>query len=122
MASAPPHVTSSPELLALTKQSRDLCNGITRVSTVTSFALSLEQKGLITSDAKSSILNTLGISDLDKCTRLLDAVREQVGMDPAKFESFVGIFRREPALSSHTNMLLTTRGELQVKMCTLLLL
>ena len=111
MAEVPPNVAQSPELLALTSHISDLCRGITRVSTITSFALSLEQKGFITSDAKSSILNTPGISDQDKCVRLLDAVKEQVRIDPAKFETIVGIFRREPALSFYADMLTTTRGK-----------
>ena len=101
----------SPELLTISKHTLGLCNGITRVSTVTSFALSLEQEGLITSDAKSSILSIPGISDQDKCVKFLDAVREQVRFDRGKFASFVDIFRCEPALSHHADMLTKTRGE-----------
>ena len=111
MAGVPPNVAPSPELLALTRHSCDLCRGITRVSTITSFALSLEQETFITSDAKSSILNTPGISDQDKCVRLLDAVKEQVRIDPAKFGPIVDIFRHEAALSFYADMLTTTRGE-----------
>ena len=112
MACAPvTDVNPSPELLAISKHSSDLCRGITNVSTVTSFGLSLEQEGLITSDAKSSILRTAGISDLDRCVSLLDAVREQVRIDRAKFEPFLGIFRREPALSFHADVVTATCGE-----------
>ena len=111
MAEVPPNVAQSPELLALTRHSSDLCRGITRVSTITSFAQSLEQEAFITSDAKSNILNTSGISDEGKCVRLLDAVKEQVRIDPAKFDPIVDIFRHEPALSSYADMLTTTHGE-----------
>ena len=111
MAGVPPNVAQSRELSTLTKHSSDLCRGITRVSTVTSFAQSLEQEGFITLDAKSSILNTPGISDQDKCVRLLDAVKEQVRVDPAKFDPIVDIFRSEPALSFYADMLTATRGE-----------
>ena len=109
---APTVAAPSPELLAISKHASDLCQGITKVSTVPSFALSLEQESLITPDAKSSIIRTTGISDLDKCTRLLDAVREQVRIDRVKFEAFVGIFRREPALSFYAEVMTTTCGEL----------
>ena len=111
MACAPAtDVTPSPELLAISKHSSDLCQGIT----ITSFALSLVQGGLIiiTSDAKSSVLSTAGIGDLDKCASLLDAVREQVRIDRKKFEPFLGIFRREPALSYYADMMTTTCGKL----------
>ena len=111
MAGLPPTVAPSPQHVALTKHSLDLCSGITRISTVTSFALSLEQKYLITSDAKSSILNVSGVSDEGKCVRLLDAVKEQVRVDPAKFEPFIDILRREPALSWYTETVTATRGE-----------
>ena len=111
MAEAPPNVAPSPELLALTRHSSDLCRGITSISNITFFALSLEQETFITSGAKRSIFNTPGISDEDKCVRLLDAVKEQVRNDPAKFERIVDIFRREPALSFYADMLTTTRGE-----------
>ena len=108
MACAPTDVAPSPELLAISKHTSDFCQGITKVSTVTSFALSLEQEGLITSDAKSSILRTVGIDDLDKCVRLLDAAREQVRVDGTKFEPFVGIFRRDPALSFYADLVTAT--------------
>ena len=115
MACAPAtDVDPSPELLAISKHSSDLCQGITKVSTITSFALSLEQGGLITSDAKSSVLSTAGIGDLDKCVSLLDAVREQVRIDRKKFEPFLGIFRREPALSFYADMMTTTCSELMI--------
>ena len=109
MAGVPPNIAQSPELLALTKHSSDLCRGITSVSNVTSFAKSLEEECLLTSNVESSIFNTLG--DEDKCTRLLDDVKEQVRIDPAKFEPFVDIVRREPALSSYAEMITATRSE-----------
>ena len=111
MASAPTDVAPSPELLAISKHTSDLCKGITNVSTVTWFAQSLVQEGFITSDAKSSILHTTRFSEMDKCDRLLDAVMEQVRVNRAKFTSFVAIFRREPALSPHTDMVIATRGK-----------
>ena len=111
MAGVSPTVAQSPQLLALTKHSSDLCKGITRVSTVTSFALSLEQEGFITSDAKSIILRTPSVSDEDKCVRLLDAVKERVRVEPAKFEPFIDIFRREPALSWYADTVTATRGK-----------
>ena len=114
MACAPiaTDVTPSPELLAILKHSSDLRQGITKVTNITSFALSLEQGGLITPDAKSSILRTIGISDLDKCDSLLDAVKEQVRIDRGKFETFIAIFRREPALSLYADMVTATWGKL----------
>ena len=106
-----PEEKPSQELLALEKNSSNLCRGITSISTVTDFALMLVEKSFITSNASSSILHTMGISDQEKCDRLLHAVREQVRADPAKFEIFVGILRREPALSCYTDILINSRGE-----------
>ena len=42
------------------------------------------------------------------CDRLLDAVKEQVRTDPTKFETFVGIFRKEPASSCYTDILINS--------------
>ena len=106
-----PEETQSPELLALEKNSSKLCQGITSISTVTDFALLLVEKSFITSSASSSILHTMGVSEQQKCGRFLDAVREQVRTDPAKFKSFVGILRQEPALTFYANILINTRGE-----------
>ena len=106
-----PEETQSPELLALEKKISKLCQGITSISTVTHFAQKLVEQSFITYDASSSILHTTGISDQDKCDRLLGAVREQVRTDPARFNSFVGILRQEPALTVYANILINTRGE-----------
>ena len=106
VAASPP----SPELLAITKNSSNLCNGITKASTVTAFALSLEERGFITSDAKNSILQTPGISRQQQCDMFLDAVKEQVRLDPTKFESFVDIFRCEAALSVYADRVIKTHG------------
>ena len=106
-----PEETQSPELLALLKNSSKLCQGITSISTVVHFALSLVEQSFITSDASSSILRTMGISEQVMCDRLLDAVKEQVRTDPAKFKSFVGILRKEPALTCYTDILINSRGE-----------
>ena len=110
MACAPKE-TQSPELLALEKNSSKLCRGITSISTVIDFALLLVEQSFITSSASRSILRTTGISDQEKCDRFLDAVREQVRTDPAKFESFVGILRQEPSLTCYTDILINSRGE-----------
>ena len=106
-----PEETQSPELLALLKNSSKLCRGITSISTVVHFALSLVEQSFITSDASSSILRTVGISEQVMCDRLLDAVKEQVRTDPAKLESFIGILKKEPALSCYTDILINSRGE-----------
>ena len=106
-----PEETQSPELLALLKNSSNLCQGITSISTVTHFAQKLVEHSFITSDASSSILHTMGVSEEEKCDRLLDAVRKQVRTDCAKFESFVGILRQEPALTCYTDILMNSRGE-----------
>ena len=106
-----PEETQSPELLALKKNSSNLCKGITSISTVTHFAQSLVEQSFITFDASRVILRTMNYSEEEKCDRLLDAVREQVRTDPAKFESFVGILRQEPALKCYTDILTSSRGE-----------
>jgi hypothetical protein len=105
MASGFSHLDPSPEFLAVSTNVYDLCSGITNISTVPAFALSLEQRGLITSSASSSILSTNGISEEEKCGRLLKAVQEQLRVDPTKFESFVGIFSSEPALALYAQCL-----------------
>ena len=106
-----PEETQSPELLALLKNSSNLCRGITSISTVTDFAQLLVEESFITSSAKSSILGTKGVSEQEKCDSLLDAVREQVRTDPAKFETLVGILRQEPALTCSTDILINSRGK-----------
>ena len=112
MASGFSYLDPSPEFLAVSTNVYDLCSGITNISTVHAFALSLEQKGLITSSASSSILSTSGISAEEKCRYLLKAVQEQIRVDPTKFESFVGIFSREPALAVYAQRLSKSYGEI----------
>ena len=106
VAASPP----SPELLAITKNSANLCNGITKASTVTAFALSLEGRGFVTSNAKNSILKTRDITPEQQFDMFLDAVKEQVRLDPTKFESFVEIFRCEAALSIYADLVIKTHG------------
>ena len=106
-----PEETQSPELLALLKNSSNLCRGITSISSVTHFAQKLVELSFITYDASSSILHTTGISDQEKCERLLGAVKEQVRTDPAKFEAFVGILRQEAALTCYSDILINSQGE-----------
>ena len=102
--------TQSPELLALVKNISLLSDGITTISTVTHFALLLEEGGFITSDKSRNIRETLGISDYDKCARLLDAVKQQVKISPAKFNSFIDLLNREPALQIYADKLTNLRG------------
>ena len=103
--------TRSGPVPGAVRNSSTLCDAITHVSTITAFALSLEDTSFITPDASSSILRSSGYSDQEKCVRLLDAVKTQVKTDPAKFDSFVGILSREPALSFCAKMLTKTFGE-----------
>lgn len=108
--------TQSPELLAILKNISLLSNGITNITTVTHFSLLLEEGGFITSDKSSSLRHTVGVSEYDKCARLLDAVKEQVKMSPTKFNDFVNILKREPALQIYAVKLTNSRGEyLKVK-------
>lgn len=106
-----PEDVLSPELSALLENNAKLCGGMTTISTVTRFAQSLEERHFITTHASNSILHTMGISDYDKCARLLNAVKEQVRIDPLKFESFVNILRQEPALICYADILINSRGE-----------
>ena len=105
-------LSSSPELKAISNNTANICRGVTTAYTVTSFAQSLEEKGFITADARRSILGTTHTSPLKQCADLLDGVEEQVRMDAKKFESFVGIFSREAALSIYANQMENTRGKL----------
>ena len=110
MVMSPEFLVMSPEFLALQKNSSNLCTGIARISTVTSFAQLLEERGIITSDAKSSILSTTGSDDFSKCARLLDAVKEHMKIDATKFKSFVGILSREAALKYLADMVIKRHG------------
>ena len=64
----------------------------------------------ITSHASGSILRTSGISDNDICARLLDAVKEQVKISPAKFNAFIDLLNCEPALQICADKLTNLRG------------
>ena len=101
----------SPELSALLKNISLLSDGITNVSTVTDLAMLLEEGGFITSDKSRSIQQTSDISDYDKCVSLLDAVKEQVKMNPAKFNAFIDLLNHEPALQVYADKLTDSHGE-----------
>ena len=102
--------SQSPELLALVKNIALLSNGITTVSTLTHFALLLVEGGFITSDKRRNIQEILGIGDHDKCVSLLDAVTEQVKISPSRFNSFIDLLNREPALQIFADKLTNVRG------------
>ena len=101
----------SPELSALSNNIALLSDGITDVSTVTHFALLLEEGGFITSDKNRRIRQILGIDEHEKCAHLLDAVKQQVKMNPAKFNAFIDLLNREPALQIYADKLTESHGE-----------
>ena len=91
---------TSPEARAIFVNSHLLCEVVSKIASVMWFANKLVESSLITSTASDAIVSTLGLSDTDKCYRLLSAVKTQVEVNPAQFHMLVGILRSEPALMS----------------------
>lgn len=118
MASGLSHVDESPELIAISKNLSNLCQGVIYVSNLTAFAMKLEERGFLAINARNGILSIKGISEEEKCSRLLGSAQEQIRMDPAKFDSFIDIFKREPALTPYGDILTATHSKEHSQYCT----
>jgi hypothetical protein len=103
--------SQTPEQRAISKNLSQLCKGVTYVSALTAFAMALEEKDFITSECNSNVLNTSDISEEKKCRHFLEAVQQQIRMDPTKFDLFVSIFSSEGALEPYAECMINTRGK-----------
>lgn len=77
-----------------------ICEAITSVSSITWFSQKLEGAHLISPQAKMEILGISGLSNIDKCDQLLNAVKVQVRADPSKIFKFLEILQCEAALQN----------------------
>ena len=101
---------TSPEAAAISVNSQLLCEVMYKIAGVTWFANKLVESSFITSTASDAIVLTLGLSDPDKCYRLLSTVKIQVEVNPAQFHTLVGILRSEPALMSYADVMIKSYG------------
>ena len=106
--------TAIPELVAISYHSSKLCDAFTSVTSITWFAQKLEETGFITRQASSNVLGTTGCGDQEKCFRLLDAVKVQVGAKRDMFKSFVDILNSEAALSIYAEMVFNSYGKINL--------
>ena len=91
-------VTRTAQEAAICINSQFLCEAISNIAGTTWFAQKLVETGFITSQARNSIVHTLGYSDMEKCSRLLSAVESQLKANAALFYTFIDILKSEDAL------------------------
>ena len=102
---------TSPEVAAVSLNSHLLSEAVCSTAGVTWFAQKLIETSFITRQVKNDVIFTLGISDIDKCYRLLCAVETQVAANPAQFHTLVGILRTEAALICYADMITKSYGK-----------
>lgn len=101
---------TSPEAAAISLNSELLCQGVPNVAGVTWFANKLVETAFITSNASDNVVLTPGLSDTDKCYRLLSAVKTQVAANPALFHTLLAILRSQAALETYADAITKSYG------------
>ena len=101
---------TSPEVAAISLNSHLLSEAVCSTAGVTWFAQKLIETSFITRHVKNDVILTVGISDVDKCYRLLCAVEAQVAANPAEFHTLVGILRSEAALMCYADAIVNSYG------------
>ena len=102
---------TSPEVAAVSLNSYLLSEAVCSTAGVTWFAQKLIESSFITRQVKNNIILTVGISDVDKCYRLLCAVETHVAANPAHFHTLVGILRSEAALICYAETITKSCGK-----------
>ena len=105
------------EVLVLRRNGSLICEMIVNCVGVVWFANRITEEMFLTTQAKSSIIHTAGISDLEKCSRLISAVETQVKVDSSKYLKFINILQEEPVMQS----VVTTLSESYSMLCSVLL-
>lgn len=103
---------TSAEVAAISRNSQLLCEAVSNVAGVIWFAQKLVDNDFITHQASSSIVATLGHSDMEKCYRLLNAVETQVSVNAALFHTLVDILRSQAALINYADAITKSYGRL----------
>ena len=102
----------SLEVVVLQRNSCLICETIVNCADIVWFANRITEEVFLTSQAKSSILRTTGISDFEKCSRLISAVETQVKVAPSKYSKFISILQEEPVMQSVVTVLSESYGML----------
>ena len=100
------------EVVVLQRNSCLICETIVNCADIVWFANRITEEVFLTSQAKSSILRTTGISDFEKCSRLISAVETQVKVAPSKYFKFISILQEEPVMQSVVTVLSESYGML----------
>ena len=90
----------SAEYQALEKKLADINQLLGATVNLDHFAARLVGKGFLDNSRKSSILNTLGYTNSQKVSQLMDSVMAQVKCKPMKFKDFTEILSEDTALRS----------------------
>ena len=98
------------EAVVLQRNSSLICEAIVNCVDIVWFANRITEEMFLTSQAKSSILRTTGISDFEKCSRLISAVETQVKVAPKKYIKFINILQEEPVMQSVVTILSESYG------------
>ena len=104
--------SGSPEAVVLQRNSSLICEAIVNCADIVWFANRITEETFLTSQAKSSILRTTGISDFEKCSRFISAVETQVKVDSSKYIIFINILQEEPVMRSVVTILSESYGTL----------
>ena len=90
----------SAEKRALEKKLADINQLLAASGNLYNFAARLVEKEFLNYSRMSSILNTLGHSNSQKVSQLMDSVMAQVEREPMKFKDFTEILSEDTALRS----------------------
>ena len=96
---------TSPEREVIEKNQSLICEAVVFCADVTWFASRMVEEGFISSQIQANVVSTLGVSDYNKCIKLLSAVGVQVLTAPQRFHDFLGVLSEQPPLKGTVDVL-----------------
>lgn len=105
--------STSPEKETLRKCTAEINKALTYNTDLIWFANCLFAERFITDIQKSNV-QSIGVGDYSKASKLMESVMAQVSITPSKYDEFLGILEEEPALDDLVKLLNKTYGKDQL--------
>ena len=100
----------SPEKETLRKCTAEINRALAYNTDLVWFANRLFAERFITDIQKSNV-QSIGVGDYSKASKLMESVMAQVSITPSKYAEFLGILEEEPALDDLVKLLNKTYGK-----------
>ena len=91
---------STVKLRIIDQYASTTSDAVASCASVHKIAEKLMEKGFISPELRSDILDNPSLPPRERSRRLVDAVRTQIKLNPGQFEVFIGILEEQPSLKS----------------------